>query len=154
MTLEPLDVFGAANLGELRDVSPISVGLSGAATYLVRTSAGDFVLKMQPGDLGTWNHATSMQRLAAQAGIAPLVVYADTARAASISVKVEGLPLAQVLADPSLRARAITDVVQRLRALHAIQIPADAEMPNMSALADSIWKSQVARAGFPSWPSP
>ena len=154
MTVDPYDVLLAANLGDVLDVSPIHAGLSGAATYLVRTSMGDFVLKVQDGDGVAWNRATSIQRLAAEAGVAPPLVYTDAARTASLSRRVDGVPLTQVLGDPSLRSRALMDIVQRLRTLHAIPIPAGVQIPDTSALVNFIWRSQVVRAGFPRWAVP
>jgi hypothetical protein len=116
----------------------------------VTTSTGAFVLKVH-ADRALFRRATAAHRFAADAGVAPPLVYVDDARAASISAKIAGVPLGLALRDPAVRARALADVLQRIRALQSLGIPADLDSPETRPLGLSIWRAQAARPGFPAW---
>jgi aminoglycoside phosphotransferase len=150
MSIDPRNILAAAGLGEVTQVVAIHGGLSGAATHAVTTSSGAFVLKVH-ADRTLFRRATAANRLAADAGIAPPLVFFDDAHAASVSVKIEGVPLGVALADPDVRAPALADVVQRIRALHALRVPADLALAETRPLALQIWRTQAARPGFPRW---
>lgn len=145
------DLFRAAHLGEVSDIATVTAGLSGAATYVVTTSTGAYVLKEHDRDQVAFRRATTTQRLAAAAEIAPPLVFVDAEHMASISAKIEGVPLAATLADPGVRPRALEDVVRRLRVLHALDVPTDVAFPDVQSVVLEIWRSQTARPGFPSW---
>lgn len=154
MTADPRSFFPADRFGEVRDVLPISVGLSGAAVYSVATSRGEFVLRVHGGDRNTWANGVAMHRLAADHGIAPPLEFVDDARAATVSTKVSGMPLAAALAQPAVRPVALADLVKRLAALHAIPLAASTGPEFTPAIAESFWRSQVTRPGFPGWAAP
>jgi aminoglycoside phosphotransferase (APT) family kinase protein len=149
---DPRSFFPAALFGDVRELVRISVGLSGASSYAVTTSRGSFVLRVQGENRATWRRAVTMQRVAAEHGISPAVQLVDEAHAASVSVKVEGVPLGAALAQPAVRPAAIADLVQRVAALHAIPASAVPDfVVDAPSLAEDIWREQVRRPGFPAW---
>jgi aminoglycoside phosphotransferase (APT) family kinase protein len=149
---DPRSFFPADRFGEVRDIVPIAVGLSGAASYAVTTSRGSFVLRIQGDDRATWRRAVAMQQLAAEHGVAPPLELIDEAQAASVSVKVEGVPLGAALAEPAVRPAALADLVQRVVALHATPASAVPDFVlDAPSLAEDIWRAQVRRPGFPAW---
>src|ERR1017187_6913431 len=147
MTIDPRSFFPADRFGEVGDVLPISVGLSGAAVYSVTTSRGEFVLRVHGGDRSAWANNVAMHRLAADHGIAPSLEFVDDARAATVSAKAQGMPFAAALAQPAVRPVALADLVKRLAALHAIPLTASTGPEFTPALAESLWRSQVTRLG-------
>jgi aminoglycoside phosphotransferase (APT) family kinase protein len=151
MAPDPRSFFPAARFGDVRDVRPISVGLSGAAVYSVTTSTGEFVLRVQGEDRSAWANSVAMHRLAADHGIAPSLEFVDDARAATVSAKAPGMPFAAALAQPAVRPVALANLVKRLAALHAIPLIASTGPKFTPAFAESFWRSQVLRPGFPGW---
>ncbi len=154
MAPDPRTFFPAARFGDVRDVRPISVGLSGAAVYAVTTSRGDFVLRVHGENGSGWANSVAMHRLAADRGIAPSLEFVDDAGAATVSAKISGMPFAAALAQPSVRAVALADLVKRLAALHAIPLTASTGPEFTPAIAESLWRLQVTRPGFPGWAAP
>ncbi len=150
MTLDAQSFFPTDHFGDVRDVVPISAGLSGAAVYSVTTSKGDFILR-QGGDRNVWANGIAMHRLAADHGIAPPLEHVDEARTASVSAKVSGIPLGAALAQPTVRPVAMADLIHRLAALHSIPLAESTGTEFTPALAESLWRSQVSRRGFPDW---
>ena len=73
-------------------VTRIAGGLSGAGVHRVDANGRTFVLKIsrsnEPSD--AWRAQLEILRLAADAGVAPLVIHADVARRAVVSVFVTG----------------------------------------------------------------
>jgi hypothetical protein len=90
MAPDPRSFFPTNHFGDVRDVLPISPGLSGAAVYSVTTSKGEFILR-QGGDRSVWANGIAMHRLAADHGIAPPLEHVDEARTGSVSAKVSGV---------------------------------------------------------------
>ena len=142
----------SATIGELKAITPIRMGLSGAGVYAVTSERGEYVLRVQGdgADDDMWSQHIRILRRAADRGVAPPIVHVDEDARAVISVRVAGVPLPAALGDPSQRERAITDVVARLRALHEID-PAGIEERDGVAFARSIWEEQRRRTGFPAW---
>src|SRR6266536_2558996 len=90
-----------ALLGTIERIEPITVGLSGAAVYAVNASRGAFVLRVQPEvDAATFAHRLLVVRRAAEIEVTPPVVYVDEAARATVTVRVNGLPLPAALAEP------------------------------------------------------
>jgi len=140
-----------ALLGTIHGIEPITVGLSGAAVYAVSASRGAFVLRVQPGaDAATFAQRMLVLRRAAEIGVTPAVVHVDDPARATVTVRVQGPPLPAALADPAQRERALGSLVDRLRAVHALD-PAGVNESDPLGYARAEWQKQHARAGFPSW---
>lgn len=153
MTDQSTPAFPTDRLGDVTSIAPISLGLSGAATYAVTTARGDYVLRSHGSDPDTWDRLVAMQTLAASHGVAPALVHVDTAAHTTVSVRIAGAPFGGALADANARPVAIRSLVQQLATLHAIPVrgvPALDPIP----LAHAVWSSQVGREGFPSWAMP
>jgi hypothetical protein len=111
MTIDPRQLF-PAHLGEVRDVARLAGGLSGAEVHAVTTATGKYVLRSQGTAGSAWHRAVALQRLAADAGIAPALVAVDKATATTISAHIAGVPLAVAAADPTQRAATFGSLVQ------------------------------------------
>jgi aminoglycoside phosphotransferase (APT) family kinase protein len=143
----------ADRFGEVREIAPITVGLSGSTVYSVATSTGDYVLRIHAGDKDSWKRVVALQRLAAEHGIAPRLVHIDDAQSATVSVKIAGLPFGAAMAEPSSRQALLGSLVERLALLHGLPSAGmDAEDP--TELARLLWDEQVRRPGFPAWAVP
>jgi aminoglycoside phosphotransferase (APT) family kinase protein len=150
----PVDLhalFASAPLGDVVSSTPLSGGFSGATTLAVTTSTGSFIVKHMAHDEAAFRRTIALQRLAAEAGVAPTIVHVDAARFVTITPKIEGTSLFSALASPELRPRVLGDLAARLRTLHAIPIPVDFEHHDGPAAALAIWRSQASRPGFPAW---
>jgi len=151
MTIDPRQLF-PAHLGEVGDVARLAGGLSGAEVHAVTTATGKYVLRSQGTASPAWHRAVALQRLAADAGIAPALVAVDEATATTISAHIAGVPLAVAAADPAQRAAAFGSLVHVLARLHAIPLdPAVAAGKDILATARDMWDSQRCRPGFPAW---
>ena len=142
----------AGVVGEIRTLTPIRLGLSGAGVYAVTTETGEYVLRIQGlgADDSFWTQHLLILRRAAAIEVAPPVVYVDEEARAIVSTRIRGVPLPTVLADPAVRDTAIADVVTRLRALHTID-PTNIAERNAVEFARSVWETQRQREGFPPW---
>lgn len=142
----------ADRLGEIRGITTIRLGLSGASVYAVTTETGEYVLRLQ--SLGTddsfWTQHLLILRRAAAMEVAPPVAHIDEEARAIVSARIAGVPLPAVLPDPDVREKAIVDVVARLRALHTIEPTGIAER-NAAEYARGVWEMQRQRTGFPAW---
>ncbi|HEV7994101.1 MAG TPA: phosphotransferase [Gemmatimonadaceae bacterium] len=137
--------------GAIRDVVPISVGLSGAGVYSVTTETGDYVLRiLPPHEFDIWLRQLAVLRLTSEHGIAPSLEHVDEAGRATISTRIAGPPFGAALSDPVARGRAIGSLVQQIARLHRLSIDGyDRLHPAEVALA--LWRAQSARSGFPRW---
>jgi len=141
-----------STIGEVKAITPIRMGLSGAGVYAVTSERGDYVLRLQGAGANDdfWAQHMRILRRAAERGVAPPIVHVDEDERAVISMRVAGVPLPAALGDPSQRDRAIADVVTRLRSLHEID-PTDIEERDGVGFARGMWEAQRRRAGFPPW---
>jgi aminoglycoside phosphotransferase (APT) family kinase protein len=142
----------ADKLGEIRTITPIRLGLSGAGVYAVTTETGEYVLRLQGQGANDsfWTQHLLILRRAAAMQVAPPVAYVDVGARAIVSARIPGVPLPTVLADPDVREQAIVDVVARLRAVHTIEPTGIAER-NPAEYARGVWEMQRQRTGFPTW---
>ena len=148
----PESFFPVKHFGAVKSVTPVSGGLSGAAVFAVTTETGEFFLRRNaPGQEGFGTMLTA-QRLAAKAGIAPSVIFADEELGVVVTEKAPGISIGAALAQPEARLQALRGVAETLARLHAIAAP-DLP-PSDPALAQSIWDRQSARDGFPQWARP
>ena len=151
MSLDLQALFASASLGDVLSSTPLGAGLSGATTLAVTTTVASFIVKHMAHDESAFRRTIAFQRLAADAGVAPPLVYVDATRFVAVTPKIEGGPLFSALASPEVRSRAFGDLAARLRVLHALPIPADFEHHDGPAFALAIWRAQSSRPGFPAW---
>ncbi|WP_437682552.1 phosphotransferase [Sorangium sp. So ce131] len=139
-------------VGAVERLEPITLGLSGASVYAVTTSRGAYVLRVQgrQNDEGYFAQQLRVLRRAADAGVAPAVVHVDEAARAVVSARVLGAPVGAALVDPALRGPVLASVVDRLRALHAID-PLDVAERDPLPYARAAWEAGRSRPGFPPW---
>lgn len=146
--------FTSAKLGNIRQITPLTMGLSGAGVYAVTTEVGEFILRQNvtPRNSDTFAQALSAQRLAAEQNLAPKVIYADRTASVTISEKITGVHMGMILAQPEVRPRALHGLATTLGRLHDIPAPA---LPGFdTAVVQSIWDEQAQRRGFPDWATP
>ncbi len=140
-----------ARVGTIDRIEPITLGLSGTAVYAVTASRGAFIVRVQPAaDAVTFAHRLLVARRAADIGVAPAIVHVDEVARATVTVRVDGMPLPAALADPRQRDRALASLVDRLRAVHALD-PVGVTESDPLTYARTAWQQQRTRAGFPSW---
>ena len=149
-TLQPY--FTTAGLGTIRQVAPLTIGLSGAGVHGVTTEKGEFILRMNmtPRNSATFALALYAQRLVADHGLAPKILYVDDRAGVTICDKIAGVHMGgTVLAQPDVRAHALHSFATSLGRLH--DIPAS-ELPVFDTTAlQAIWDEQSRRPGFPDW---
>jgi aminoglycoside phosphotransferase (APT) family kinase protein len=139
-------------VGVVLALEPIRVGLSGAGVYAVTAARGEFVLRVQERQVDQHYFAQQLRvlRRAAEAGIAPSIVHVDEPARALVSVRISGMPIAAVLADPSQRATVLAAVVDALRTVHGLDAT-DVAARDPLPFAQSAWEAARVRPGFPPW---
>jgi aminoglycoside phosphotransferase (APT) family kinase protein len=136
----------------VESIEPITFGLSGASVHAITTSRGSYVLRVQARHLDERHFAQQVRVLqrAVAAGVAPAIVHVDEAARAVVSTRVHGRPLAAALADPAERPAVLASVVERLRALHAID-PSDVDERDPIPITRAAWSAAKDRRGAPGW---
>jgi aminoglycoside phosphotransferase (APT) family kinase protein len=111
-------------------ITPIAAGLSGAGVYRVERDGRAFVLKVAGAaeEDGEWRGALEIQRLAADAGLAPAIVHVDEARRAVLTVFVADRSFAPLYLDPGTREGALTLLGRTVRRIHTLPVPAAARV--------------------------
>ena len=158
MTSAAVDAAALAHLlpeervGSVRTIQPIVMGQSGAGVYAVSTDRGEYVLRVQGTmvEASFWAQHLLVQRRAAEAGVAPAIVHVDEAERAVVATRVTGVPLATALGDPEQRGRALASVVEKLRALHALDTTGVQERDPVG-FARGVYEKQRPRPGYPGW---
>jgi aminoglycoside phosphotransferase (APT) family kinase protein len=127
-------------------IARIARGLSGAGVYRVEAGGQVYVLKVgaETEPLDAWQRRLAMQRLAAEAGVAPRVVHHDEDRRAVVSEHVADRGFMARLADPRTRDAAVDQLGHTMRRVHAFpledgaawQDPRDTFAPEWAGLAD------------------
>ncbi|MFY0566839.1 phosphotransferase [Archangium lansingense] len=125
MTLE--DCLPPDLRGPTTTVTRIAAGLSGAGVYRVEAAGKAFVLKVageseNPSD---WRRGFHIQRLAADAGLAPRIVHVDEARRAVLTAFVADRSFLASYANPSTHEAALAQLGRTVRRLHELPLPAD-----------------------------
>jgi aminoglycoside phosphotransferase (APT) family kinase protein len=134
--------------GPTTTITPIAAGLSGAGIYRVERDGRAFVLKVAgpAEDGGDWRGALEIQRLAADAGLAPAIVHVDEAQRAVLTVFVADRSFAPLYLDPRTREDALMLLGRTVRRIHALPVPAAARVREPRAFLTQI--SAGLRAGF------
>jgi aminoglycoside phosphotransferase (APT) family kinase protein len=140
----PVDLRGPATT-----ITPVAAGLSGAGVYRVEHDGRAFVLKVagEGEDAGDWRTALEIQRLAADAGVAPRIVHVDEARRAVVTVFVADRSFPALYLDPGTRAAALTLLGRTVRRIHALPLPAGARVRDPRAFLTQL-SAGVRAPGF------
>lgn len=114
--------------GPTTTLTRIAMGLSGAGVYRVEAAGQTFVLKVasESENEADWRRALHLQRLAADAGLAPRIVHADEARRAVLTPFVVDRSFMAFFRNPRTHEAALTQLGRTVRRLHEIPLPADA----------------------------
>lgn len=131
-------------------ISRIGRGLSGAGVYRVESGGQVYVLKVaaETEPLDAWRRRLAMQRLAAEAGLAPRVVHHDETRRAVVTEHVTDRGFMARLGDPRTRGAAIDLLGQTLRRVHALPLPEGAAGQDPRETFAPVW------AGLADFPLP
>ena len=110
-------------------ITNMSDGLSGAGVYRVEAAGETFVLKIAPEQEtpARWRRTLEIRRRAAAAGLTPALIHVDQERRAFVTPLVVDRSFAARYRDPRTHERALTELGQSLRRLHAIPLPGDAD---------------------------
>jgi aminoglycoside phosphotransferase (APT) family kinase protein len=126
MTLEeylPPDLRGPATT-----ITRMSAGLSGAGVHRVEAAGQSFVLKVaaESESVADWRSTLHIQRLAADAGLAPRIIHVDEARRAVLTAFVLDRSFMALYWTPRTHEAALSQLGSTVRRIHAIPVPAEA----------------------------
>jgi aminoglycoside phosphotransferase (APT) family kinase protein len=129
----------------------IRAGLSGAGVYRVQAAGRAFVLKVSaPSEpLATFQRLLTLQRLAADAALAPEVVHVDEARRAILTSFIVDRSLPSLYLDPQTRATALALLGRTLRRVHDLPAP-EAPTRSPAEFLSELW-SGLAAGSLPSF---
>lgn len=139
MTLEdclPPDLQGPSTT-----IVRIAAGMSGAGVYRVEAAERSFVLKVaaeneSPAD---WIRTLHIQRLAADAGLAPRIFHVDEPRRAVLTAFVADRSFAAFYRNPSTHEAALAQLGGTVRRIHALPLPADASARDPREFLAHVW---------------
>jgi aminoglycoside phosphotransferase (APT) family kinase protein len=142
----PADLRGPATT-----ITTIAGGLSGAGVHRVDANGRTFVLKISKSDesIDAWRARREILLLAADAGVAPRVIYTDEARRAVLSVFVAGKPFRAAYFDPQTRQVAVSDLGRTLRCVHDLPVPARTDSRDPREILATTWSGLSETPGIP-----
>jgi aminoglycoside phosphotransferase (APT) family kinase protein len=116
--------------------------------YRVEAGGEAFVLKVaeEREDEADWRGGARIQRLAAEAGLAPRVVHVDQERRAVVTVFVADRSFPALYRHPQTHGAALNLLGQTVRRLHGLAIPPDARARDPREFLAQMW--QGVRAGL------
>ncbi|OJT21105.1 hypothetical protein BO221_30010 [Archangium sp. Cb G35] len=129
-------------------ITRIAAGMSGAGVYRVEADGQTFVLKVagEAENNADWNRALHIQRLAADAGLAPRIVHVDEARRAVLTAFVADRSFMAILSAPPTRDTALTLLGRTVCRIHALPLPSDGHLRDPREVLAQVWNG--ALAGF------
>lgn len=145
-----LDSFPTDTLGSIVSHTAISNGMSGATVFSVETTQGHFVLRRYHGAQKEWRRTTAIQRLVAEHGIAPALLYVDEDNQTTVSQKINGVSFGSAMAAPASQQAALHSLTSILGKLHALPYT-NAVARNLGEASQTLWTKQSQRRGFVSW---
>ncbi|MDI3282536.1 phosphotransferase [Polyangium sp. 15x6] len=130
-------------------ITPIAAGLSGAGVHRVDAAGQAFVLKVaaESESAEDWRSTLHIQRLAADAGLAPRVIHVDEPRRAVLTEFVVDRSFAAFYRDPRTHEAALTLLGRTVRRIHALPIPGVAPMRDPREFLTQLWNQVLS--GFP-----
>ncbi len=143
------DYLPAELQGPATAITRIAVGLSGAGVYRIEADGRSFVLKLATDSesAADWRSTLNVQRLAADAGLAPRIVYVDESRRAVLTEFVIDRSFRGFYWDPRTRKAALTLLGRTVRRLHALPVPAESHQRDPRDFLREVWEGLLA--GFP-----
>jgi aminoglycoside phosphotransferase (APT) family kinase protein len=134
-------------------ITPITVGMSGAAVYRVDAGGHSYVLKVSPAheSADDWHNKLALQQLASQAGVAPRVVHVDDARRAIVSAFVVDRGFPALIGNPQTRAAAVVQVGQTLRRIHDLPPPAGVQTRDPRGFMATMYRQLSAAIALPAF---
>jgi aminoglycoside phosphotransferase len=149
MSLEdclPADLRGPTTI-----ISRVAAGQSGAGVYRVDAGGSAFVLKVASEDepLAEWRRKRAIQKLAADASLAPRVVHVDEARRAHVSAFVADRSFIAFYANPSTHDDALAQLGQTLRRVHELPPPPGTDGRSGREWLAVIWPGLASSVSLP-----
>jgi aminoglycoside phosphotransferase (APT) family kinase protein len=141
-----------ANLrGPTTTITRIAAGMSGAGVYRVEAAGQPYVLKVasEAESEVDWRRALHIQRLAAEAGLAPRIFHVDEARRAVLTAFVADRSFVAFFRDPRTHDAALTLLGRTARRIHALPIPADVSRRDPHEFLAQVWKGPLAGFALP-----
>ena len=126
-------------------IEKISAGLSGAGVYKVIAGDAQYVLKIAEAPIDV-----AIRSAAADAGLAPKIIYVDPTRHAVLSELVVDRGFMPLLMTPATRAQAIASLGTALRRVHDLPIP-DGATPATPRAHLQHFTSALANANVPAF---
>lgn len=149
MTLEeclPPELRGATTT-----ITRIAAGMSGAGVYRVEAGGQAYVLKIA-GENETeadWRRALHVQRLAADAGLAPRLIHVDEARRAVVNAFVVDRSLFAFYRDPRTHEAALNLLGRTVRRIHALPLSAEMHGRDPLEFLTQVWNGFIAGYTIP-----
>jgi aminoglycoside phosphotransferase (APT) family kinase protein len=139
--------------GPTTTITKVSAGLSGAGVYRVEAGGRAFVLKISDADapFAGWRGTLEIQRLAADAGLAPKIVHVDEGRRAVVSEFVVDRSFPALYIDPRTRDAAIAQLGRTVRHVHALPVPPDVEAKDPRDFLATIWAGLAPNVPLPAF---
>jgi aminoglycoside phosphotransferase (APT) family kinase protein len=137
--------------GPSTTITRVDAGLSGAGVYRVEAAGRAFVLKIAGKDEPTaaWRRKLHIQRLAADAGLAPPIIHADETRHAIVSAFVADRSFPAFYGDPRTREAALALLGRTLRRVHQLETPPEADWRDPREFLAAVWSGPVATLALP-----
>ncbi|WP_158502172.1 phosphotransferase [Vitiosangium sp. GDMCC 1.1324] len=149
------DCLPADLRGPTTTITRIAVGLSGAGVYRVEAAHQSFVLKVasEAESDADWRNALHIQRLAADAGLAPRIVHVDEERRAVLTAFVVDRSFVTFYRDPRTHEAALTQLGRTVRRIHSLPLPTDASMREPREFLAQVWHGFLAGFALPDFAS-
>ena len=127
--------------GPATTITRVAAGNSGAGVYRVEAGGQAYVLKVsvEGEPLAAWRSKLHIQRLAADAGLAPRVVHVDEDRRAIVSAFVADRSFMAFYGDPRTREAALALLGQTIRRVHDLPLRPDAISRDPRELLTALW---------------
>lgn len=132
-------------------ITRIAAGLSGAGVYRVEAGGQAYVLKIA-GENETeadWRRALHVQRLAADAGLAPRIVHVDEARRAVVNAFVVDRSFVAWYRDPRTYEAALNQLGRTVRRIHALPLSPEVGGRDPLEFLTQIWNGYIASFVIP-----
>lgn len=147
-SFDPLKICPTDICGKVENVTPLTLGMSGAAVFAVKAEKGKFVVRFHAHSPADWTTSLANYRLASGCGVAPRLLHVDEQEKAILTVQIEGPHFGSALMDPAKRPLVFKSLVQNLRTLQMQPYALPAAEDSVLA-GRQVWLSQYQRPGFP-----